>query len=83
MYRLLKGALAGAMVLALGFGTMGCQGESGSNTSTEKGKADAKKAGEEMKKIMEKRPKAGGGAAGGGAEDEDKDKDKDKGGDKK
>ncbi len=95
MNRFIGSTLAGALVLALGLGTMGCQ-EGATNTgSKEEGIKKAKEAGARMGEMQKQQIKAKMGAtpppAGGADEDkerakedkkEDKGKDKNKGGDK-
>jgi hypothetical protein len=87
MNRFIASTLTGALALALGLGTMGCQGESGPTTPKDKGIEDAKKAGAKMGEMQQKMMKAkgtGGAAPAAGDEDEkEKPKEKAKEGEKK
>jgi len=78
MIRIIRSLLLGTLVIALGLGTMGCQGgtESGSH---EKSKEDAeKKYPEKIKEIMKANQEKAKSQPPTRGEDEDKDKDKDK-----
>jgi len=78
MIRIIRSLLLGTLVIALGLGTMGCQGgtESGSN---QKAKEEAmKKETEKMKEVQKSLEEKMKTQPPGQGEDEDKDKDKDK-----